>query len=45
MLDENSKYEFKYGLADDSNLILSDCVFEGDFFEETKNSCIFAIQT
>ena len=28
MLDEKSKYEFKYGLADDSNLILSDCVFE-----------------
>ena len=24
---------------------LSDCVFEGDFFEETKNSCIFAFQT
>jgi tRNA pseudouridine38/39 synthase len=28
MLNENSKYEFKYGLADDNNLILSDCVFE-----------------
>ena len=28
MLDEKSKYEFKYGLADDNNLILSDCVFE-----------------
>ena len=28
MLDEKSNYEFKYGLADDSNLILSDCVFE-----------------
>ena len=27
MLNENSKYEFKYGLADDNNLILSDCVF------------------
>ena len=28
MLNEKSNYEFKYGLADDSNLILSDCVFE-----------------
>ena len=24
MLDEKSKYEFQYGLADDTNLILSD---------------------
>jgi tRNA pseudouridine38/39 synthase len=28
MLNIKSNYEFKYGLADDSNLILSDCVFE-----------------
>ena len=28
MLNEKSEYEFKYGLADEDNLILSDCVFE-----------------
>ena len=28
MLNIKNNYEFKYGLADDSNLILSDCVFE-----------------
>ena len=28
MLNEKSEYEFKYGLADENNLILSDCVFE-----------------
>ena len=39
MLDENSKYEFKYGLADDSNLILSDCVFEFINFSNNE-SCI-----
>ena len=39
MLDENSKYEFKYGLGDDSNLILSDCVFEFINFSNNK-SCI-----
>ena len=39
MLDEKSKYEFKYGLADDSNLILSDCVFEFINFSNNE-SCI-----
>ena len=28
MLNDKSEYEFKYGLADEDNLILSDCVFE-----------------
>ena len=28
MLDVKSNYEFKYGLADEDNLILSDCIFE-----------------
>ena len=37
MLDENSKYEFIYGLADDSNLILSDCVFEFINFGNNEN--------
>ena len=39
MLDEKSKYEFKYGLADDSNLILSDCVFEFVNFSNNE-SCV-----
>jgi len=39
MLDEKSKYEFQYGLADDANLILSDCVFEFINFSNNE-SCI-----
>ena len=39
MLNEKSKYEFKYGLADDSNLILSDCVFEFINFSNNE-SCL-----
>ena len=39
MLNEKSKYEFIYGLADDSNLILSDCVFEFINFSNNE-SCI-----
>ena len=39
MLNEESKYEFIYGLADDSNLILSDCVFEFINFSNNE-SCI-----
>ena len=39
MLNEKSNYEFKYGLADDSNLILSDCVFEFINFNNNE-SCI-----
>ena len=39
MLDEKSKYEFQYGLADDTNLILSDCVFEFINFSNNE-SCI-----
>ena len=38
MLNEKSKYEFKYGLADDSNLILSDCVFEFINFNNNESS-------
>ena len=38
MLDEKSNYEFKYGLADDSNLILSDCVFEFIDFKSNESS-------
>ena len=38
MLNEKSNYEFKYGLADDSNLILSDCVFEFINFNNNESS-------
>lgn len=38
MLNEKSKYEFKYGLADDSNLILNDCVFEFINFNNNESS-------
>lgn len=38
MLNVKSKYEFKYGLADDSNLILSDCVFEFINFSNDVNN-------
>ena len=39
MLDEKSNYEFKYGLADENNLILSDCVFEFVNFSNNE-SCV-----
>ena len=39
MLNIKSNYEFKYGLADDSNLILSDCVFEFINFNNENNNC------
>ena len=38
MLNEKSNYEFRYGLADDSNLILSDCVFEFINFNNNESS-------
>ena len=38
MLNEKSNYEFRYGLADDSNLILSDCVFEFINFNNYESS-------
>ena len=37
MLDEKSNYEFKYGLADEDNLILSDCIFEFINFNNNEN--------
>ena len=39
MLNENSIYNFNYGLADDANLVLSDCVFEFVNFKNDNKNC------
>lgn len=47
MLDMSKEYEYKYGIADDLNLVLTDCVFEFVNFEEeeeTRNELYYKME-